>query len=660
MSFMKVNTLFQRKGSAPLTGLLLVLLFAGVPLAEGKSIATKQTDQKVYEEAARRHAARQHGVPLQALQVVGSAAVAYQLLGTTVFKGKILDVRNGEMYAVALNQVLEQVDIAELDAAEQQLHNEQSGRLHPELLQRLAGASAGEKIKVILWLHDDRGAEKSYQRPAPQDRQSRADAERIKEEASTERAADVEEVHAPIRDRIHQMGFATTAAQYSPALYAELPPAAIRQAACWDEVGMIYLDQIHEPALNIARQTIYADVVHSRGITGAGSYVGVVEVGGGIPYPTTNPYLPGIVRDTANTCLSKHSTGVVGIIRSTHSTYRGISYQANVRVGGSCSGYGWELLSAASRAYTWGADVINNSWGGLISSMVPGPADIFFDDMVINKHVNIVAAAGNRAGPCDTGDARVISPGLGYNTITAGNFNDSNTVSWADDVMHTCSSYVDPASTHGDREKPEIAAPGSIITSTTSASPWVGAIGSGTSYAAPMVSGTIALMIDRNPSLDSWPEAAKAILMATAMNNIEGASRLSDKDGAGGLVASRADSVAMNSNNAYGRWGAMAYSCTTADPYSISMSLTAGKITRVVIVWDQNTAYSSYGSQPSADLDLTIYRGTTLIAGSFSWDNTYEIVQFTPSITGIYTLKIDRSRCDLTPKWLGWAWYRVP
>jgi hypothetical protein len=647
---------------------LLVLTFASAPLAQGESvnmplsgIKANQADKKGHEEAARQYVARQHGIPLQALQVVGSIEVEYHVSGTTVFECKVLHVRNGgETYAIALNQALEEVNIADLHAAEQQLYDEQSGRLHHELQQRLASAPDGGRIKVILWLKDDLGAEKSYQRPWPKGNQSRAEVKAIKEDARAERAMDVEEVNGPVRERIHQMGFATTSDQYSPAVYAELTPAAIWEAGFWDEVDMIYLDQIHEPALNIARRAIYADVVQSRGITGAGSYVGVVEVGGDIPYPVTNPYLLGVARDTSNTCLSSHSTGVVGIIKSSHSTYKGIAYKANVLVGGSCMGYGWELLNAASRAYSWGADVINNSWGGLISSMVPGVGDKFFDDMVINKHVNIVAAAGNRAGPCDGGDAKVISPGLGYNTITVGNFNDMNTVSWSDDAMQSCSSYVDPASSHGDREKPELAAPGTRITGTTISSPWVGAIGSGTSYAAPMVTGTIALMIDRNPSLDSWPEAVKAILMATATNNIEGAARLSEKDGAGGMVASRADYVAMDNSNAYGHWGAMAYSCTTADPYSISMSLTAGKKTRVVIVWDQNTAYASYGSQPSADLDLKIYRGTTLIAGSYSWDNTYEIVEFTPSITGTYTLKIDRVRCGLTPKWLGWAWYRFP
>ncbi|MBU0968663.1 MAG: S8 family peptidase [Proteobacteria bacterium] len=645
---------------------LLVLTFSIVSLAQAESsnmhlsgIESNPSDDIGYKEAARQYVARQYGVQLKKLKVVGSAKVEYQSLGTTVFESKVLNVRNGEIYTIALDQDLDEINIADLDDAEQQSHNEHFGCLHPELLQHLETTTDDEQIKVILWLKDNFGAEKSYQRPSPKGNRFAPDVAAIKEAVRSERAADVEKANEPIRERIQQMGFAATADPYSPAVYAELPPAAILEAGFWDEVDTIYLDQINEPALNVARKTIFADIVHSRGINGFGSYVGVVEVGGGIPHPMTNPYLPDVVQDTDNTCLSTHSTGVVGIIKSTNSTYRGISYNANVRVGGSCIGYGSQLQSAATRAYTWGADVINNSWGGLISTMVPSANDRFFDDMVINKHVNIVAAAGNRAGPCN-GDGKVLSPGLGYNTLTVGNFNDMNTSSLADDVMNSCSSYVDPASSHGDREKPEVSAPGSRIYSTTTNLPWLGSIGSGTSYSAPMVSSTIALMIDRNPSLDNWPEAVKAILMATATHNIEGARRLSDKDGAGGIVASRADYVAMNTSNAYGRWGGMAYSCSTADPYKISMSLTAGKRTRVVIVWDQNTAYGLYGSKPSADLDLKIYRGTTLIAGSYSMDNTYEIVQFTPAVTGIYTLKIDRVRCALTPKWLGWAWYRVP
>ncbi len=87
------------------------------------------------------------------------------------------------------------------------------------------------------------------------------------------------------------------------------------------------------------------------------------------------------------------------------------------------------------------------------------------------------------------------------------------------------------------------------------------------------------------------------------------------------------------------------------------MMLQAGRKTRVVIVWDQNPNYAYYASKPSADLDLQIFGpSNTIVASSYSYDNTYEIVEFTPPVTGTYTIQVDKVRCNLTPKYLGWAW----
>jgi hypothetical protein len=216
---------------------------------------------------------------------------------------------------------------------------------------------------------------------------------------------------------------------------------------------------------------------------------------------------------------------------------------------------------------------------------------------------------------------------------------------------------VDPYSTHGDREKPEVAAPGTNIMSTTTAYPWIGDIGSGTSYAGPIVAGITSLMYQRNSGLKAWPEATKAIIMATAWNNLEGTSRLSDVDGAGGVSALEADYAARN-NTIYGGWGGTNYYCATANNFNIgTMYLYAGYPTRVVIVWDQNPWYVNYATQPSADLDLEIYDpAMAWVDGSYSWDNTYEIVEFTPATDGTYTIQVDQTRCDANPKYIGWAW----
>src|SRR5204862_205804 len=66
----------------------------------------------------------------------------------------------------------------------------------------------------------------------------------------------------------------------------------------------------------------------------------------------------------------------------------------------------------------------------------------------------------------------------------------------------------------------------------------------GTSMAAAMVSGAAALVMERAPWLKGSPEAVRALLIATAVHNLAGDRRLSDKDGTGGLSVDRADEVA--------------------------------------------------------------------------------------------------------------------
>jgi len=262
---------------------------------------------------------------------------------------------------------------------------------------------------------------------------------------------------------------------------------------------------------------------------------------------------------------------------------------------------------------------------------------------------------------------------LAYNVITVGNFDSRKTVAWYPtftifgmtiplyDMMQECSSFVDPKSIHNDREKPEVAAPGTNISSTHVAPfpSWVGGVGTGTSFASPMVTGLSALLIQRDGGLAAWPESLKAIVIASAHHNIEGDSRLSEKDGAGAIVADRADQIASRT---LGDWGGVPYSCASPSVYdAATMALVAGKKTRVAIVWDSNPNYASYETRPGADLDLRVLApGGAIADQAGSYDNTYEIVEFTPTTTGNYTLQISIFDCFYTPSFVGWAWTRDP
>jgi subtilisin family serine protease len=222
--------------------------------------------------------------------------------------------------------------------------------------------------------------------------------------------------------------------------------------------------------------------------------------------------------------------------------------------------------------------------------------------------------------------------------------------------MSSNSCYANPESPHGDREKPEVAAPGTNITTTycTSSSTCTGT-GSGTSFAAPHVTGCAALLMQRNPTLQYWPEAVRAVLMASAVENLEGDPTLSDLDGAGGVDCYYADQILTEAR------GTMSYGFYAASdfPRSYSFNVNAGQTVRVVVAWDSNADSSAWPPATDileADLDLTVYGPSSeFIAGRYSWDNAFEIVEFTAPVTGTYSANISAFRFDGDSEYLGFA-----
>ena len=267
-----------------------------------------------------------------------------------------------------------------------------------------------------------------------------------------------------------------------------------------------------------------------------------IEVGGRVA--TANPHLSGVTQDATDVCAgnSSHSTGVAGIINARHvtptwpffwPTFEGMAPGATLRAGGSCRGNSTQLQDASTRAANWGARAMNLSWGSNIG-LTPGPNDRFYDDMVMWRARSVIKSAGNQNGGCGAGDGNVTTPGLAYNVTAVGNVDDNGTTALGDDFIDACSSFEDPTSGHNDRQKPEVAAPGSnITTASTTGPPWNGYTDTGTSFAAPHVTGAAGMLIQRDPWLGTWPEAVKSIQMTSAVHNVEGSSRLSDFDGAG-------------------------------------------------------------------------------------------------------------------------------
>ena len=163
----------------------------------------------------------------------------------------------------------------------------------------------------------------------------------------------------------------------------------------------------------------------------------------------------------------------------------------------------------------------------------------------------VVVAAGNQ-GQVGSGFGTILSPGNEPSAVTVGAMDDSRTVAREDDVLARFSARGPSLIDHV--VKPDLVAPGAFIVSLRARGAWIdtahpetvlpaGAyrtdgdparagdymVLSGTSLAAPMVSGAAALMLQRDPSLR--PSDVKARLMASASKD----DRLPFETGAGYL-----------------------------------------------------------------------------------------------------------------------------
>lgn len=634
--------------------ILLGLGFFGIGLlglADGAFAAKPlPSDQRALSIVSQRT-----GIPTTELTIRATATTEYPLSGLVATEYKVEDPA-GESYGVVVGPFGEELDAETLESQEARLYASRYGTLDQELFDTVAGLPSGSLVPVAFWLRVP--DEESLARPLPggQVLSLYGDAETQLKQADIARAASVGSVVQPLVDALRAAGYEADADPYAPAVHAVLPAGSVASWGASSGVDRVSLEKTLTGDLSVAAPAIGATNLWALGFTGAGVRLAQIEVGGRVELG--NPFLAGVTLDAANVCAapSGHSTAVAGILVSSHPTQRGIAFGSTLRAYGSCNGRDNELRRGASAAADWGAAALNMSFGRDDGGRL-GAQDRFYDDMVQNRWRTIVVSAGNNAGGFGTGTSNVGSPGTAYNVLTVG----ATTHDHAGVAVF--SSWRDPGSTHRDREKPEVGAPGENIVTLGLAAPWLNPSFSGTSAAAPVTTGAVGLVLQTNPTLSVWPETIKALFMATA-RNIGVPQPLSEFVGAGGIDVNLAAQVARGQA---GGFGGRSYTCGASKNTDVAwMNLTAGVPARMAIAWDQNPNFLFYASRPSADLDLRVLDpGGALVARSNSYDNTYEMVQFTPARTGRYTLRVYKDRCSLiipgsNPRWLGWAWFQTP
>jgi serine protease AprX len=242
-----------------------------------------------------------------------------------------------------------------------------------------------------------------------------------------------------------------------------------------------------------------------------------------------------------------HGTHVAGILAGTGETlsaYSGVAPGARLQILKVLGSDGTGSVSRLLRAIDWvkqnaaarNIRVVNLSLGHPVyESYTTDPLCVALETLV-RQGIVVVAAAGNY-GRLPDGTAvygSIVSPAHSPHVITVGAMNPVGTAGRADDLMATFSSKG-PTLVDG-LVKPDVVAPGVYAVSGLAPDTYFddnfpvlridsrdfgarrGAddffILSGTSMAAPVVSGIAALMLEKNPSLT--PNLVKAILQHTA------------------------------------------------------------------------------------------------------------------------------------------------
>ncbi|HEY3128002.1 MAG TPA: S8 family peptidase [Acidobacteriota bacterium] len=296
---------------------------------------------------------------------------------------------------------------------------------------------------------------------------------------------------------------------------------------------------------NVSLATIGADQANSAGYTGQGVTVAVFDSGIN-PHPDLSGRVVAAVDCTSGTPTLVpsnhdgygHGTHVAGVVAGSGTmsggAYAGVAPQAQLVdvkvIGDDGSGRTSDLINAIDWAIqnksTYNIRVANLSLGHV-------PVDTYLNDpscqaveRMIQAGIVVVAASGNM-GKTSTYPkifGAIDSPGNDPSVITVYPINTRGTVSHSDDIATTYGSrgvtYIDKVF------KPDISAPGNKIVSLLSPGCLISQLNpalvvdnnymtmSGSSMATPFVAGTVALMIQANPSMT--PAMVKMLLNLTA------------------------------------------------------------------------------------------------------------------------------------------------
>lgn len=585
-------------------------------------------------------------------------------LGRDVFVASVADDQ-GHKTVVALDADGNAVDLDRARAVAADAHTARHGKLGLRIVERIAAEGQDASQLVVLWLAapsvEDLRAEHA-DLVLTLERAGGVDADMMDAMRAEYLGAvrnRIEPVTAAAAARLRAAGFEVLEHDvYAPVVFARGKAADVERMASdagvesVDFAGMQYAER-----LGVANAEVRANYAWtaSGSTTGIGARVAVVE-GGTIC--RTNPNLTVTATRLPNLAAAGHTTGVASCIASRDSRGFGVAPNATL-----LSANGADFFTGSTNvgtqmpgsvgAITWAlntnADILNLSYGAAAPTATLSAFDRYLDYVARYLATTVVVACGNSGN--FAGD-----PGAGYNQIAVGAFDDRGSSTWSGELMANFSSHRNPST---GLETPQVAAPGvSLLMGSCSANGFDYA-SSGTSFSSPLVAGEAALIVSRQASLKSWPEGVRAIVMASAWHNIEGAAALSGMDGAGGIDARAAVLVAGRGPGRGYQVGALTSTSFDVNGFVTAQTGTAvvGQRVRAALSFNSVVTGAAYESDRLvSDLDLYVYGPNgQLVASSLSSLNSFEVVEFVAPQTGTYTVRVRRFRLGTTSEFYGTA-----
>lgn len=293
------------------------------------------------------------------------------------------------------------------------------------------------------------------------------------------------------------------------------------------EVDYISFDSKVYTLLDIATPTIDAYFPHDKGYEGEGITIAVIDTGVAPHDDLTRPNnrIVGF-KDFVNSRDlpyddNGHGTHVSGIIGgngfSSKGRYMGVAPKANILAikaldengGGSTSDIIAALSYIVETKDKYNTKIINISLGTPANNSCDKDPLCKAVDMAVKAGLTVITAAGN-SGPKE---GTILSPGINRNVITVGAVDDKRTIDTSDDTIAPFSSR---GPTLEGLMKPDIVAPGVNIRSLSNIKLDSYSTLSGTSMATPLVSGSVALLLNKNKNLK--PQEIKERLLKSCID----------------------------------------------------------------------------------------------------------------------------------------------